>query len=40
MLLILYYKPDWLIKEKPVITPPIKQALKEKSITEAKNIGS
>ncbi len=40
MLLILYYKPDGLIKEKPVITPPIKQALKEKSITEAKNIGS
>lgn len=40
MLLILYYKPEGLIKEKPVMTPPIKQALKEKNIKEAKNIGS
>jgi branched-chain amino acid transport system permease protein len=40
MLMILYYKPDGLIKEKPVITPPIKQALKEKNIKETKNIGS
>jgi branched-chain amino acid transport system permease protein len=29
MLLILYYKPEGLIREKPVLTPPIKQALKE-----------
>jgi branched-chain amino acid transport system permease protein len=39
MLLILYYRPEGLIKEKPVMTPPIKQALKEKSIKEARNIG-
>lgn len=38
MLLILYYKPEGLIKEKPVMTPPLKQALKEE-IMEAKNIG-
>ncbi len=30
MLLILYYKPEGLIKEKPVLTPAIKRALKEK----------
>lgn len=30
MLLILYYKPEGLLKEKPVLTPPIRQALKEK----------
>ncbi len=32
MLLILYYKPDGLIKEKPLtMTPPIKQALRQKA---------
>jgi branched-chain amino acid transport system permease protein len=30
MLLILYYKPEGLLKERPVLTPPIKQALKER----------
>ncbi len=40
MLLILYYKPEGLIKEKPIVTPPIKQALKEKNIKEAREIGS
>ena len=39
MLLILYYKPEGLIKEKPVMTPPIKQALKEENIKGARNIG-
>jgi branched-chain amino acid transport system permease protein len=38
MLLILYYKPEGLIKEKPVLTPPIKQALKENNIKEARNV--
>lgn len=38
MLLILYYKPEGLIKEKPVMTPPLKRALKEE-IIEAKNKG-
>ena len=36
MLLILYYKPEGLIKEKPVMTPPIKQALKEKNIERSR----
>ena len=31
MLLILYYKPEGLIKEKPVMTPPVKLALKNKA---------
>jgi branched-chain amino acid transport system permease protein len=30
MLLILYYKPEGLIKEKPVMTPPVKQAMKKR----------
>lgn len=35
MLLILYYKPDGLIKEKPVMTPPMKRSLKiQKQIPE------
>lgn len=37
MLLILYYRPEGLIKEKPVMTPPIKQALKEKSFTKVRD---
>lgn len=32
MLLILYYRPEGLIKEKPVLTPPIKRALEEKLV--------
>ena len=32
MLLILYYRPEGLIKEKPVLTPPIKRALAEKTV--------
>jgi branched-chain amino acid transport system permease protein len=39
MLLILYYKPEGLIKEKPVMTPPLKKALKEENIKGARNIG-
>lgn len=39
MLLILYYKPEGLIKEKPVMTPPLKQALKEENVKEVMNIG-
>lgn len=38
MLLILYYKPEGLIKEKPVLTPAIKNALKERTPKEARNI--
>lgn len=36
MLLILYYRPEGLVKEKPVMTPPVKQAMKEKSFKKAK----
>jgi branched-chain amino acid transport system permease protein len=39
MLLILYYKPEGLVKEKPVMTPPLKQALKEKNIKKARKVG-
>lgn len=38
MLLVLYYRPNGLIKEKPVLTPAIKKALKEKNVREARNI--
>ncbi len=30
MLLILYYRPEGILREKPVMTPPLKRALKEK----------
>ncbi len=39
MLLILYYRPEGLIKEKPVMTPPIKQVLKENSFKKVTDIG-
>jgi branched-chain amino acid transport system permease protein len=39
MLLILYYRPEGLIKEKPVMTPSIKKALKEKNIKGSRDIG-
>ncbi len=38
MLLILYYKPEGLIKEKPVMTPPIRQAMKENNTKETRNV--
>jgi branched-chain amino acid transport system permease protein len=37
-LLILYYRPEGLIKEKPVMTPPIKQAFKERNVKENKSV--
>lgn len=36
MLLILYYRPDGLIREKPVMTPEIKRMLEKKSIKEQR----
>jgi uncharacterized protein with PIN domain len=41
MLLILYYRPEGLIKEKPVMTTPIKKVLKEhtvKKVTDASRV--
>ena len=35
MLLILYYRPEGILKEKPVMTPPLKQALRERKKTRS-----
>ena len=35
MLLILYYRPEGILREKPVMTPPLKQALKERKKTRS-----